>query len=302
MSGTSMVARVRAGLQRRLAQPVERAIRQFQNAGRDYEPVFVVGAMGSGTTLVTFELAQRFHVAGVIEESALQVSRRSFLRSRMVAEFESVQAYAESLYPRTSWSHEEAVASLQDLYRQHATIDAPFIVDKGPNANLVRAGFLAHCFPRSRFILVFRDPVVTIEGFRRKWPLFARESIDSSIEFYSRVYGDFLDQTRMFADRIITVSYEELVADRDRTMDRIGAHVGLHPARSNRRLPERPNVPGQGIRNVENNSIRLVEDANRKAYSRMDPDDVKCIRANLEMLHTGLNRHTSGHRLERGHL
>lgn len=298
MSGISVVARVRTGLQRRLVQPVERSLRRVQNAGREYEPVFVVGAMGSGTTLVTFEMGHRFDVAGVIEESALQVSRRSFLRAGVVADFESVQSYAESLYPRASWSREAAVSSLQKLYREHATIDSSVIVDKGPNANLVRAGFLAECFPNARFILVFRDPVVTIEGFRRKWPLFSREPIDSSIAFFARIYGDFLAQTRALEERIVAMSYEGLVADREGTMTKLGTDLGLGPARSLRAFSERPNVPGQGIRNVERNSIRLVEDANLKAYARMTPDDANSIREALGTLHARLEERAARSRME----
>ncbi|MCI0422338.1 MAG: hypothetical protein L0312_24470, partial [Acidobacteria bacterium] len=55
------------------------------------------------------------------------------------------------------WSVERGRADLLRMYRSHASGTSPFAVDKGPNTNLVRAGFLARCFPDGRFVVVFRS-------------------------------------------------------------------------------------------------------------------------------------------------
>lgn len=291
MTADGTAVRLLRRFRRDVIDPVGRWSRRIRNSGQVYEPVFVAGAMGSGTTLVAFELGQRFEVAGVIEESALQVSRGSFLRAGLVADFDSVAAYADRLLPDPSWSREAAVDALQALYRSYASpASSATMIDKGPNANLVRAGFLARAFPEAFFVLVFRDPVVTIEGFRRKWPLFAREPLESSISFLERIHESFLADSTAFAERVVAVSYEGLVADREGTMASLGARLGLRPAGSNRMLSERPNVPGQGIRNVEGNAIHLVQDANAKAYSRMADEDVQKIQERLGPLHARMEK------------
>lgn len=290
MSERSIASRIAARVRRHLREPLEGWLRRRENAGRTYQPLFISGAMGSGTTLVAFEIGHRFDVAGVVEESALQVSRSSFMRAGLVADFDSTERYLASLYPSEGWSESEAIEALQRMYRTYADRGGLVIVDKGPNANLVRAAFLARCFPESRFLLVFRDPVVTIEGFRRKWPLFASEPLEASIAFFESAYQAFLDQTIGLGDRVVAISYEGLVVDRERTMRQVGERVGLDSSGSERHLAERPNVPGQGIRNVIGNSIGIVRDANRKAYSRMDDADVARIKDALGPIHDRLER------------
>ena len=41
----------------------------------------------------------------------------------------------------------------------------------------------------TQLALVFRDPVATIEGFRRKWKTFGREPLDENIRFFARLYN-----------------------------------------------------------------------------------------------------------------
>ena len=51
----------------------------------------------------------------------------------------------------------------------------------------------AECFPDARFLLVVRDPVANVEGFRRKWPTFGRAPLSDSIGFYRRTHERFLE-------------------------------------------------------------------------------------------------------------
>jgi hypothetical protein len=263
-------------------------VRRWRNAQRGFRPVFVTGAMGSGTTLLAFSLGQRFDFACVIAESAHQVSRHSFLHNPGVDAFPGVRAYEEAIRPRPEWSPARAREDLLRLYRSHARGRSDRALDKGPNTSLVRAGLLARAFPEGRFVVVFRDPVANVEGFRRKWRSFGDDDLDECIRFWAVIHEGFLQQARDFADRVTWIEYEALVDGYDALLDALGRRLELAPAARSRRLEPRANVPGQGIRNVSGGRIGLVTDANRRAYGGLSEPETARIRSRLGALHAEL--------------
>jgi hypothetical protein len=288
----SLPERLRRRFRRRVLAPLDAhvvgSLRRWRNAGRDFRPVFVTGAMGSGTTLLAFSLSQRFELACVIAESAHQVSKRSFLHNPGVDAFPDVRAYEAAIRPRPDWSAAQAREDLLRLYRSHARGRSDRALDKGPNTNLVRAGLLARAFPEGRFAVVFRDPVANVEGFRRKWRSFGADALDECVRFYAAIHESFLEQAGAFADRVLWVEYEALVRDYDALLDELGRRLGLAPAAHSRRLEQRANVPGQGIRNVAGGRIGVVTDANRHAYGGLSEAEIARIRHGLDPLHAEL--------------
>lgn len=248
-------------------------MRALRNRGRTFQPVFVAGAMGSGTTLLAMLLGQRFDSAGVVTESARQIAKRSFLYVPRLRHFASVPEYQAALAPHDGWSTEQGRADLQDLYRAYAEREGELIFDKGPNANLVRIGFLLRCFPDARCLLIHRDPAVNIEGFRRKWPTFGNAPLDECIAFYDFIHRRFLDDTRDARDRVLGIRYESLVEDDAAVLGAIGDWLSLAPAKSALRMEERANVSGRGLRNVQGGEIRVVRDANRSSASGLPDAD-----------------------------
>lgn len=288
-----LVRRVREQVFDPLDVMISAPIRRQRNAGREYRPIFVVGAMGSGTTLLSLSLWQRFHVAAAIRESVHQVSPRSFLFGASAGSFRSVREYEESILPDSSWSVGAGRAALLDLYRSCATGTSDVVIDKGPNANLVRAGFLAKCFPEAQFVLIFRDPVATVEGFRRKWNTFRRDSLEESIRFYAAIHQRFLRAAQEFPARVISVQYEALVEKYDDTITSLASALGLQPTTRRRALEAQPNVCGCGIRNVARGRIGIVADANRSAYERLSWSQIEKIRGALGPLHERLHSPSS---------
>lgn len=276
---------------RHVTDPIERTRRSIANRGRELAPVFVTGAMGSGTTLLGQGMGERFDLAAVIPESALEISRRSFLYSRAIARFDSIAAYERFIEPDAGWSKDAAVADMQSLYRSVAEPDtADVIVDKAANTHLLRADFLLDCFPDASMVAVFRDPSVNIEGFRRKWPTFGRDSVDENVRFYRHIYEAFLDTRSRLPHRTCVVEYEQLVADPDRVFARLGERLGLAATERRRSLEARPNRPGQGLRNVEDGSIRIVKDANDRSRERLGAELADRIRTALDDLHSTLRK------------
>lgn len=298
MSELFVVDRVRNRLQTLLGVPLERRVRaplrRLRNAGRHYQPLFVSGASGSGTSLLAVALAQRVDCAGLVYECDDQISHRSFLHVPTLARFPSVAEYERFITPRECWSEERGRADLQAMLRAYATHPGEVVVAKGPDIHLVRAGFLHDCFPEARFAVIFRDPVANIEGLRRKWRVFAEDTLEECIRFYRSIHEIFLAEAKRFADRVLFVDYAELVEGPDSELDRVSERLGLAPARRRLAVPDAPNAEGKGIRNVRGNRVEMVTDADRRARQRLAPEEVAVIERSLRPLHVRLREAARG--------
>ena len=177
---------------------------------------------------------------------------------------------------------------LLSLYRSKAHEPEDAFIDKGPNTNLVRAGFLGEAFPEGRFVLIFRDPVANIEGFRRKWLTFGDDRLEESIRFYAAIHESFLDQVASFPERCVTVEYEALVARYEETLSGIAAALEISPSTSARRVAAREVGKGRGLRGVEGGRIRVVKDANARSYETLAQSDIAQIRETLAPLYERL--------------
>lgn len=281
---TSAVRRLRVETDR-LVEQARASGRRRRNAGRTYRPIFVSGAIGSGTSLLAASLGQRFAVAGVALESAREISPRSCLWIDRVNTFDSIRDYEAVLAPRPDWSVEAAREDLLALYRSKAdppadsSVDS--FVDKGPNTNLVRAGFLREVFPDGRFVLIFRDPVANIEGFRRKWLTFKHDTLDESVRFYRVIHERFLEQAAEFPEQCIAVEYEALVARYEEALSKLASALEIAPAAAVRPVAARDVGKGRGLRGVEGGRIRVVKDANERSYSTLDEAEIARIREAL---------------------
>ncbi len=222
-----------------------------------------------------------------------------------VVSFDSIHAYEEKLAPRADWSAAQAREDLLDLYRSRAAgdPDTQAFVDKGPNTNLVRARFLADAFPDASFVLIFRDPVVNIEGFRRKWLTFGNDRLEESVRFWAAIHESFLEQAKSFPDRWISVEYEALVERYEEVLAGVAARLGIEGIERTRPVAARDVGKGRGLRGVEGGRINVVRDANARSYAILEGDDIAQIRESLGPLHARLRASAaeSGFALAGGH-
>jgi len=282
------VRRVARRLLRARADGLADGLRLARNARREFHPIFVCGAMGSGTSLLAHSLAQRLDIAGIAPESARQVDPGSFLHSRRIRTYPSIADYHRALLPDRAATAARARRDLLRLYRSKAMRRTPWFVDKAPNASLVRAALLAEAFPKARFVLLFRDPVANIEGFRRKWETFGREPLEESIRFYAEIHERFVAESAAFADRVFALEYEALTERYQESLDALASWLGVAPTRHGLRLEDRANQAGRGIRNVNDGRISVVHNANARAYQALAMADIDAIRKQLDPLHTRL--------------
>jgi tetratricopeptide (TPR) repeat protein len=190
------------------------------------EPIFVIGMPRTGTTLVDRILSSHSEVqsAGELGHFASALHRVGKVRARTLTESitnlgrdfddwrELGRSYIESTRPVTG--------------------AAPHFIDKLPH-NFLYAGFIARALPNAKLICVRRNPMDTcLSNFRQ---LFAPESA------YHRYSYDMLDTGKyfvrfdrlmqrwqqLFPERILEVSYEQLVESQESVTRQLLDFCGL---------------------------------------------------------------------------
>jgi hypothetical protein len=263
---------------------VRAPLRALRNSGRTFRPIFVGGASGSGTSLLALSVGQHLDCAGVIYETNFQVARDSFLHVPHLDTFANAGEYQAFMTPKPDWEVDAARGALQACYRRYCSGSSEFVVDKGPDINLVRAAFLHHCYPDAHHVLIFRDPVANVEGLRRKWRVFGDGPLDATIGFWHDIHRAFLNAAAAMPGRAHAVEYEALVEAPDAVLTTLAERLAIPRSAQGQRLRESPNVEGQGIRNVSDGKIGYVTDANQRARARLAPDEADRIETALAPL------------------
>jgi len=186
-------------------------------------PVFVVGMVRSGTSLVEQILATHPQVYGAGERK--DIDQLATTLHEQIHTAEKYPACVQRLDPGMARSL--AYGYLQKLAREAGTADR--IIDKMPH-NYLHLGLIAMLFPRARIIHCRRDPmdVCTSAYFQNfKWMPHAASLED--IAFYHQQYTRLMEHwRRVLPLPIHAVVYEELVADQQARSRELIAFCGLN--------------------------------------------------------------------------
>ncbi len=200
---------------------------QHKGAGSPaHDPIFVVGMLRSGSTLVEQILASH---------SAVEAT----------SELHHIAQLAHGLGPwekqNGKRSYPEAVAALSpgelkalgERYlaraKQHRRLGRPYFIDKMPN-NFVHIGFIQLILPHAKIIDVRRDPRAC------RWSCFTQHFARGmpylySLEDIERYYADYADLVAHYdavlPERVYRVRYEDLVANPEAEIRRLLSHCGL---------------------------------------------------------------------------
>lgn len=163
-------------------------------------PIFVIGQPRSGTTLMEMMLSSAEHIAGCGELTLGADLSREFKVGLKEFDDTAAREFAKKF--------REFLPPISE--------DSTAFVDKMPH-NYQRVGFLLSAFPNAKVVNMLRDPRdVGLSKWIRRFPAGGMnyasklETIAHSANLYRR-YMTHWDA--VFGDRILTVPYEELVAD-----------------------------------------------------------------------------------------
>ena len=115
-------------------------------------------------------------------------------------------------------------ASLFAQWSRHWDLERPVLIEKSP-PNLIRMRYLQGLFPDARFVVVIRHPLEVALAQRKR----ARKSSLWSILRHWFVCHDLFSADAPHVTRLLTLRYEDLLADPQATLDRILEFVDLPP-------------------------------------------------------------------------
>lgn len=181
-------------------------------------PIFVIGMPRSGTTLVEQILSSHPDVGAAGESTAMNGVVKS-----LGAFPESVSALDDSAFAQAGEDYLHAL-------RAYAP-EARWITDKTPS-NMLFVGLIHLMLPNAAIVHVERDPVDTCFSCYSK--LFTREMGQTydlgELGRYYKAYHRLMQhwQEALPPERLLSVRYEDVVADIEGQARRLLAHCGLH--------------------------------------------------------------------------
>ncbi|MDT0306770.1 sulfotransferase [Streptomyces sp. DSM 44917] len=191
--------------------------------------VFIGGLHRSGTTPLARALATHPQVSGFSETGAKE-DEGQYLQTvyRPAAERTRSGPGRFALSPAAHMTEDSPLARPENRERliaewgRHWDLGRPFLVEKSP-ANLMMTRFLQHLFPEARFVVIARHPVIVTLS-TKKWA--PRTRLSTLFENWFRAH-DTLRADAPRVARLHTLSYENLVARPEETLEGVRAFLGL---------------------------------------------------------------------------
>ncbi len=185
-------------------------------------PVFIIGMLRSGTTLVERMLANH---------SCMYSLGETEMVDRLA---EALAQHAGISYPlclrRLTAEHLESLVVQYRARWPREALKARHVLDKNP-LNFMHVGLIAQLFPDAQFVHCQRDArdtalSVYFQNFANLRNAYAYDLADIA-HFYMGYYMLMERWQTLFAERIHAIRYEDVVADPEREMRRLTATLGL---------------------------------------------------------------------------
>lgn len=254
---------------------------------KDFHPVFIVGASGSGTTLLAALLHQKYKNALYLAESARMATSGKDLYIKKVHQYPTTRIYQQSLFIPDSVPVNHIKKQILRLYQ--CELEYPkvsnIVIDKAANSHLTRAKLLKAAFPNSKFVLIFRDPVENIEGMKRKWQPFREDPLEDVCQLWETMHEKFLSDIQPFEQDVLMIEYAQLVKNTDKVVQQIAIFADMEPRDQLAALKDIPASPGKGLRNVVGGEIIVLQDAQKRVESSLSLEDEVFVRNRLDALY-----------------
>ena len=190
----------------------------------DAAPIFILGLPRSGSTLLEQILASHSQVEGTAELPYIGRLATSLNRNQSTG-----MNYPEAMRELAPANLCALGAEYLALASMHRRSGAPRFIDKMPN-NFPNAAFIAAILPNSRIVDARRHPLdACLSNYRQLFAKGQAFTYDlTEIGEYYLQYQRMMDQwARVIPGRVLTVQYEEVVADFEAQVRRLLDFCGL---------------------------------------------------------------------------
>jgi len=173
-------------------------------------PIFVMGAMGTGTTLLRLVLDSHDHIAIPPETG--------FMRAYKAHRFIPFKWTGRNWAKRLGWSDEELDEELGAFYER---IFQRYVETHGKRRwgektplHIWHWDAMARVFPDAVFVAIVRHPGGSMASNMNRW----RFSLDRATSHLERYTREMLRQSAHYADRTVMIRYEELLLQPETVM------------------------------------------------------------------------------------
>lgn len=173
-------------------------------------PIFVVGSMGSGTTLMRLILDSHENVA-IAQET-------TFMRAVLAHKWIPFWRFGGEWYQRVGWTEEELNAELRQFYgrifgRFAQQQGAQRWGDKSPH-HLWHLREAATVFPDAVFVVTVRHPGAVMSSLKTRFHWDFRDGLNH----WRRAHAEIAHRAEDLGDRMVVSRYEDMVLDLEPTM------------------------------------------------------------------------------------
>ena len=193
--------------------------------------LFLVGCYNSGTELLAKILGSHPDISALPHEG-------QFLTDQLQRDYElgvpRMWVLREDLFRLTEKDDGPDVERLKREWIMRLDRSASVFLEKSP-PNMARTRWLQREFPNAHFLALVRNGYAVAEGIRRKAePHHRREGWP--IEWCARQWArsnEVLLEDAKFLERVLWMSYEDLVEEPAGSVDRIARFIGVDPQATN---------------------------------------------------------------------
>lgn len=240
-----------------------RVLRSLYNRNSFFDNItFVSGMSGSGTTLLAAYLYQNFLFAGIVPEGPNIVSKNNLYMPKTDS-FETLKDYKKYILAQKIEKN-LFKNSLNKINQQFAELfcDQNNLIMKTAIIPLIQIDQYLNSYEKSYMLVIFSNPILNIEGLKRKWRLFSNSSINDLCDFWNVVYQSALDFYPK--KRIIFIEYETFLTKTENIILTLQEILNLKRRKKIKKLQDNNHKSVKGLRGVKEGVIKLDKKVNSR--------------------------------------
>lgn len=109
-------------------------------------------------------------------------------------------------------------------------------------------------------------------------------------DFWESVHQIFLQDIQSFDSEVFTVSLSQLTQNSATTLEKAANFCGLRSRAAALSYPDKPNIPGKGLRNVVDGEIKVVADIETSPIFALSSEECKYVQNRLFPLYYTLTQ------------